>query len=60
MQAAGRSRWAEGQGLKRDLRAARWKRSLSWDLRTEGQGRRRRRCWGHLLSGQSLWMAVGE
>lgn len=59
MQDAERSNWAKGQGLSK-LKIAHWKLNLFWDLRTEGQDRRRKSCWGHLLSGLSLWMAMGE
>lgn len=60
MQAAGKSNWAKDQGPMRDLKAANWKLSLSWNLRTESQGRRSKSCWGHLLSGLNLWMAMGK
>lgn len=60
MQAAGKSNWAKDQGLMRDLKATHWRLGLSWNLRTEGQGRRSKSCWGHLLSGLNLWMAMGK
>lgn len=60
MQAAGKSNWVQDQGLMGDLKAAHWKLSLFWNLRTEGQGRRSKSCWGHLLSGLNLWRAMGK
>lgn len=59
-QDARKSNQAKGQGLRRALNTVHWKFSLSWNLRTEGQGRRSKRCWGHLFSGLNLWMAMGK
>lgn len=59
-QAAGKSSWAKDQGLMRDLKTAHWNLGLSWNLRIEGKGRRSKSCWGHLLSGLNLWMAMGK
>ena len=60
MQDARKNNRAKDQWLMRDLKAVHLKFSLSWNLRTESQGRRSKGCWGHLISGLNLWMAMGK